>query len=66
MTITTSAVPDADHTATDVGAGADPEAVIRLRPEQVGQHPDSGTQLGRLLSLLNQPSPSISLLSVDR
>ena len=41
MTITTSAVPDTDRIATDAGAGAGPEAVIRLRPEQVGQHPDN-------------------------
>ena len=56
MTVTTPPVPDTNHPATSV------ETVIRLRPEQVGQHPDNIRDAGRDIPALAASIQEVGVL----
>jgi ParB-like chromosome segregation protein Spo0J len=56
MTVTTPPVPDTNHPNTGV------ETVIRLRPEQVGQHPDNIRDAGRDIPALAASIKEVGVL----
>ena len=56
MTVTTPPVPDTNHPKTGV------ETVIRLRPEQVGQHPDNIRDAGRDIPALAASIKEVGVL----